>query len=73
MAINIGGIDIADALINAELRLGVLERIVERLAQVAPPGSLSGLDIERFRKEAFLDLQKKYPQAGLVWKSPVSS
>lgn len=70
MGIKVGGIDIADALINAELRLGVLERIVERLAQAAPPGALSDSDIERFRKEEFLNLQKKYPQAGLVWKSP---
>jgi hypothetical protein len=48
------------------MRIGVLERIVERLAQFAPPDALSQADIERFREEVFADLQAKYPNAGLA-------
>ena len=51
---------------GAEMRIGVLERIVERLAQFAPPDALSQADIERFREEVFADLQAKYPNAGLA-------
>ena len=48
------------------MRMGVLERIVERLAQFAPPDALSQADIERFHEEVFADLQAKYPNAGLA-------
>jgi hypothetical protein len=51
---------------GGEMRIGVLERIVERLAQFAPPDALSQADIERFREEIFADLQAKYPNAGLA-------
>ena len=50
----------------AEMRMGVLERIVERLAQFAPCDALSQADIERFREEVFADLHAKYPNAGLA-------
>src|SRR5258707_4854833 len=61
----IGGIDIQDILINCEWRIGVLERIVERLSQFAPPDALSQADIERFREEVFVQLYAQYPNAEL--------
>jgi hypothetical protein len=48
---------------GAEMRMGVLERVVEHLAQFAPPDALSQADIERFREEVFADLHAKYPNA----------
>ena len=67
MSVSIGGIDLAGSAINAELRLGVLERMVERLVKYVPAGSISQQDIENMRKEAFEELQKKYPNAGLQY------
>jgi len=65
MGIKIGGIDLASAVINNEHRIAVLEKIVERLSQHAPPGAIDQDDIERFRREALEELQEKYPDAGI--------
>ena len=62
----IGGSTFKTSFINGEWRIGVLERIVERLSQFAPPDALSQADIERFREEVFADLHAKYPNAGLA-------
>lgn len=67
MSIKVGGIDIATSAINAELRIGILERIVERLAQHTSPGIISQDDIEKMKKETFEELKKKYPDAGLKY------
>ena len=67
MSIKVGGIDLASSAINTELRLGVLEKIVQQLANYAPPGALSQELIERFRKETFEEMRKKYPEAGLTY------
>ena len=69
MGINIGGIDIADSLINTEFRVTVLEKIVDRLLQKAPPGTLTIQDIENLRNEAIKIMQKKYPEAGITLKN----
>lgn len=68
MGINIGGIDIADSLINTEFRVTVLEKIVDRLLQIAPPGTLTVQDIENLRNEAIEIMRKKYPEAGITRK-----
>jgi hypothetical protein len=65
MSIKIGGIDLADAVINSEYRIGVLEKIVERLAQYAPPGCISQGFIDEARDKTLKEMQKKYPDAGL--------
>lgn len=65
MGIFIGGIDLADSVINAEFRIGVLERIVDRLIRAAPPGTLAQADMENIRKEVMQQLQGKYPDAGI--------
>lgn len=63
MSMSIGGVDLGSAVINSEYRIAVLEKIVERLANRV--GGLSTHDIERFRDEAFANMQTKYPDAGL--------
>ena len=65
MGISIAGIDLADSVINAEFRIGILERLVERLARAAPPGTLTQSDMENIRKEVLEALKKKYPSAGI--------
>ncbi len=67
MSVSIGGIDLAASAINTELRLGVLEKLVERLFLFVPPEAISQEDVEQMRKEAFEELQKKYPNAGLSY------
>ena len=68
MGISVGGIDLTDSVINAEFRIGVLERIVDRLIRVAPPGALTEADMTRIRAEVLSSLQRKYPQAGISTK-----
>lgn len=65
MSIRIGGIDLADSVINAEYRIGVLEKIVQQLAQYAPPGAISQDFIEKARDQTLSEMQQKYPDAGL--------
>lgn len=65
MSVSIGGIDLASSAINAELRIGVLEKIVEKLVQHAPPNVLTQKDIELMREQTFEELKNKYPNAGL--------
>lgn len=65
----IGGIDLTDSIINTEFRLGVLERVVDKLLRVAPPGALSEQDMMCIRDEVLKAMQKKYPDAGISQKS----
>lgn len=67
MSIKVGGIDLTSSVINTELRLGILEKIVQQLANYAPPGALNQELIERFRRETFEEMQNKYPDAGLTY------
>lgn len=68
MSISVGGIDLTQAVIDAQFRVAVLERIVEHLLNRIGAGAITPADIERYRNEAFADLQKRYPQAGLERK-----
>lgn len=68
MSINIGGIDITDTLINTEYRIGVLERVIDKLIAVAPPGTLTANDMEQIRNDVFSSMQRKYPNAGISKK-----
>lgn len=65
MSIKVGGIDIANTVINNEMRIIVLEKIIEKLVSSSMSPSISNSDIERFKEEAFEMLQEKYPSAGL--------
>ncbi len=73
MSINIGGIDIANTLINNELRIAVAEKLLERLLLYAPQGAISQADIDRFRQEALQELQRKYPEAGISADPPTAN
>ena len=66
MGINIGGIDLAQSALDSEFRILVLEKIVETLLnKMGGLTVLSVADIEKIRSEAFEQLKKKYPEAGL--------
>lgn len=69
MSIHIGGINLADSVINTEFRLSVLERVVDKLLLTAHPGTLTAQDMEKIRKEVFESMQKKYPEAGIGLKN----
>ena len=45
------------------------EQIVNRLLAVAPPGTLTQIDIDGIRSEALKVLRKKYPDAGIAPKA----
>ena len=68
MGMRIGDIDIPDSIIDAEFRITVLEKVIDRLLRVAPPGTLTEKDINIFRDEAIELLQKKYPASGITKK-----
>lgn len=69
MGIRVGGIDLAGGVLDAEYRIAVLEKILERLLVQVAPDALSQEDLDRFRREAIADLQAKYPDAGIGLKS----
>jgi hypothetical protein len=69
MSIHIGGINLADSVINTEFRLSVLERVVDKLLLTAHSGTLTVQDMEKIRKEVLESMQKKYPEAGIGLKN----
>ena len=62
MSISVGGINLAEELLNTQLRVSVLEKIVERLANNR---SISQQDMEQFRAESMRDIQNRFPDAGV--------
>jgi hypothetical protein len=66
MAAKIFGIDLPSTVINLEFRLGVLERIVTRLAEFAPPEALTDETLGDIRSSVFDSLREHYPEAGLI-------
>lgn len=73
MGFKISGIDLTDAVINTELRVGVLEKIVTKIANEMQRGVLmtpvTQDDLDRFREETIKELQNKYPEADIKKKS----
>lgn len=65
----IGDINVVESIINTEIRLGVLERALDYITQnnfsLSKPGQQQ---IEKFRKEALADIQRKYPNMGIEAK-----
>lgn len=53
-------LNIPEAMVNAEWRIGVLERIIDKLIATAPRGTVSAHDLEKWRAESLADIQKKY-------------
>ena len=70
MSISVGGINLAEAAIDAQYRISVLEKIVEHLVNRAVPGAITAADIKRYQDEALRDMQRKYPDAGLKRNAP---
>jgi hypothetical protein len=68
MSISVGGINLPEGIIDAQYRIAVLEKIVEHLINRIAPGTLTAVDLERFQREALADMQRKYPEAGIVKK-----
>jgi microcystin degradation protein MlrC len=68
MSIEVGGINLADAIVNAEYKIGVLERLVNKLAHAAPEGVITNAIVEEFRQETLEELKRKYPNAGISTK-----
>lgn len=67
MGINIGGIDIAQSALDAEFKVTVLEKIVEKmLNKMGGTSIISEVELNEIRENAFKELQIKYPNAGLT-------
>ena len=59
-------IDWREVVINCEWRIGVLELIIDRLIEAAPPDTITPKRLEDWRREALAELRIKYPNAGLA-------
>jgi hypothetical protein len=68
MSLSVGGINLAESAINTELRLIILEKIVEHLLVTTPNHGLTPARILEFRTQALSQLQAKYPGAGIASK-----
>lgn len=68
MGIQIGGIDVANAVIDVEFRINVLEKVIDKLLKAVPPGTLTDNDLQKFRDDSIVMLQNKYPSAGITKK-----
>jgi len=69
MSINIGGLDLTDSVINLEFRMGVMERLMDKMTTFVPPGAITQADLDRIRAEVTKDLQKRFPELGITPKT----
>jgi hypothetical protein len=65
MSPKVSGIDITNAVINLEFRLGILEQIVAQLGAVAPIGTITDEVMRDVRASALETIRARYPDAGL--------
>ena len=64
--VSIGGMDITKALIEAEQRIIVLEKIIQELLNAkVRTEQMFNIDVLKMRDEAVEVLQKKYPDLGI--------
>jgi hypothetical protein len=68
MSIHIGGLDLTDTVVNLEFRMGVLERVMDKVSAFVPAGALTKADLEAIRDQVMKDMQKRYPDLGLTPK-----
>lgn len=67
--VSIGGVNVVQALVEAEMRILVLEKIVETLINSrVRTERMVNIDLDTIRKQALKDLQIKYPS--LAIKAP---
>jgi len=64
MSIKIAGVDLFSQGLDNEFRIAVLERLVEQILK-KHPNVLGPNELEQIRKEIVVNLQKKYPEAGI--------
>jgi hypothetical protein len=64
--VSIGGVNVVQALVEAEIRLLVLEKVVETMLKAGiRTERLLNLDLGAIREQAVKDLQVKYPGLGI--------
>jgi len=69
MSIKIGEFDIANQLLDNEFRIGVLEKLLEKVLNNNPTLKLpTPSDLENFRTQTAEELKKKYPNSGIEYK-----
>ena len=60
--VSVGSLNLPEALLSAELKLMILERLVEQLLEdQAKTGRKLNIDIEAIRKDSLKQLKEKYP------------
>jgi len=70
MGIKIGDIDIAQQTLDNEFRLGVLERLLERIVNSNPGLTKPNqVELNQMRQEVVEQLKKKYPNSGIELKN----
>lgn len=69
MAISVGGINLAEAIINLEYELNRTQRILDWAIQNNRLKMPSVEDVKQMENAAIDDIIKKYPQAGISKKS----
>lgn len=62
--LNIAGVDLFNQTLNNEYRITILEKVIERMTK-KNPNLLEQKDVEEIREEALVELQGKYPEAGI--------
>ena len=65
MSVRVGGIDLTAGVVDAQYRVAVLEKVLELVISRLPAGSITDNEIKTIQDEAFIALQKRYPDAGI--------
>jgi len=65
---NISGIPVADAIINLEYKVMLLESVIDKLLLIAPPNTLTKNEMMVLQNRAVETVKKKYPNAGIEFK-----
>ena len=64
----IGEINVPESLLNSELRLGIIEKILDHILNSNYSlNKPSQSDIDGFKEKTIAELQKKYPNSGITY------
>ncbi len=68
MSIKIGDFDITNQLLDNEFRIGVLEKLLEKIINNNKNLNIPTVqDVENIRQETASNLKKKYPNSGIEY------